>query len=43
MSADSICAGVGLAQWVCTYLGSDGPKNQDVQAACRVCHRYLLR
>jgi hypothetical protein len=30
ISADSLYAGAGLAQWVCTYLGLDGPENQDI-------------
>jgi hypothetical protein len=43
ISADNLYAGAGLAQWVCAYLGLDGPKNQDLQASCRVRHRCLLR
>ena len=42
ISADSLYAGAGLAQWVCAYLGLDGPENQDVQASYRVRHRCLL-
>ena len=43
ISADILYAGAGLAQWVCAYLGLNGPKNQDVQASYRVRHRCLLR